>query len=178
MNICKLTLNCIAVHRCNWTAVINHTAGTVVCTTRDYGMCSDASHLTLTNRCHMCAYIRGGKHQQTVCCEWVFDLYSSCHVLLNSAEVSLHFCWKWGDSSMLPKGLYFGPPKLLCPWYRPQVNPSENPIKQTSPPSPGHLVQRSPANSINPNHWGNLSGPASGTVPGFRLNMTDYSIWA
>lgn len=178
MNICKLTLNCIAVHCGIWTAIINHTAGAAVCTARDYEMCSDVSHLTLTNRCHMCAYNSEKRStNKPVCCEWV--LYSSClKSYWTLQKVSLQFCWMWGDSLMLPKGLYFGPPKLLCPWYRPQVNPSENPIKRTSPPSPGHLVQRSPANSINPNHWGNLSGPASGTVPGFRLNMTDYSIWA
>lgn len=173
MNICKLTLNCIAVHCGIWTTIINHTVGAVVSTTRDYGMCSDASHLTLTNRCHMCAYIsEEGSTNKPVCCEWV----SIC-IQAAKSYWTLFYCMKvrW---LLLPKGLYFGPPKLLCPWYRPQVNPSGNPIKRTSPPSPGHLVQRSPANSINPNHWGNLSGPASGTVPGFRLNMTDYSIWA
>lgn len=168
MNICKLTLNCMAVYRGICTTIINHTAGAAVCTTRDYGMCSDGSHLTLTNRCHVCAYIS----EEQTCLLWTS--FESYWIL----QIVLHFCWKWGDSSLLPKGLYFGPPKLLCPWYRPQVNPGENPIKKSSPPSPGHLVQRSLANSINPNHWGNLSGPASGTVPGFRLNMTDYSIWA
>lgn len=172
MNICKLTLHCIAMYYGIWAPIINHTQQAQRCVPQEIMGCVVTVHIKPLQTDVICVLIC--QRREALTNRFVKNLFLFVLKLLGPIELS---CIS-AESEVFPKGLYFGPPKLLCPWYRPQVNPRKNPIKQTSPPSPGHLVQRSPANSINPNHWGNLSGPASGTVPGFRLNMTDYSIWA
>jgi len=94
MNICKLTLN---VFRAICTTIINHTAGAAVCTTRNYEMCSDGSHLTLTNRCHVCAYIsEEGSTNKPVCCEQVSSpiVFSRLFRMSAESEVTVQCCQK------------------------------------------------------------------------------------
>lgn len=126
MNICKLTLNCIAVHCGIWTTIINHTA---VCTTRDYEMCSDASHLTLTNRCHMCAYNPALTNLNEF---WfVFKLLSlielcrKFHCISAKCEVTVQCCQK--DYILVPQNCF-----VLGTG--PRWTPAKIPLREPLPP--------------------------------------------
>lgn len=138
MNICKLTLNCIAVYRAICTTIINHTAGAAVCTTRDYGMCSDGSHLTLIQTDVMCALI--SQRNKPVCCERVSSPIEFCRLFCISAEseVTVQCCQK--DYISVPQNCFVlgtGPrwtpakiplskplPPVLAIWSRDQPTPS------------------------------------------------------